>query len=161
MPSWRTLDHDAIRRSFAGRCFICGLVAGDPEFAHTVLYRDDVAIAFLSKYPTVSGYMLVAPTDHREHVIRDFSPEDYLSLQQIIYRIGAALVRSVSTERLYIVSVGSQQGNRHVHWHLVPVPPGIPFEQQQYALLDRKEYLCFSAEETEELAQRIEEQLKG
>jgi ATP adenylyltransferase len=159
MPTWRPIDHGAVRRSIAGRCFICGLVAGEPDFLHTVLYRDDVAIAFLSKYPTVPGYTLVAPRDHREDVIRDFSPEDYVSLQQTIYRIGGALERAVSAERLYILSLGSQQGNRHVHWHLVPVPPGIPFEHQQYALLDRKEYLSFSAEETEQLVRRIQEQL--
>ncbi len=159
MPTWRPLDHDAVRRSLAGRCFICGLVAGQPEFAHTVLYRDDVAIAFLSKYPTVPGYTLVAPRDHREQVIQDFSSEEYQSLQRVIYRIGAALIRSVSPERLYILSLGSQQGNSHVHWHLVPQPAGTPFEQQQYALLDRKEYVSLSDEETDQLAHRIQEQL--
>ena len=161
MPSWRPLDHDAIRRSIAGRCFICGLVAGEPEFGHRVLYRDPAAIAFLSKYPTVPAYTLVAPTSHREHVTRDFSADEYLLLHRVIYRIGEALQRSVPTERLYVLSLGSQQGNRHVHWHLVPVPPGVPFDQQQYSLLDRKDYLSFSEDETEDLAQRIERALGG
>jgi hypothetical protein len=26
--------------------------------------------------------------------------------------------------------------NRHVHWHLAPLPPGVPFEEQQLAALD-------------------------
>jgi hypothetical protein len=38
------------------------------------------------------------------------------------------------TERLYVLSLGSQQANRHVHWHLAPLPPGVPYEQQQTAL---------------------------
>ena len=40
------------------------------------------------------------------------------------------------TERLYVLSLGSQQGNRHVHWHVVPLPPGVPYEEQQLAVLD-------------------------
>jgi hypothetical protein len=34
-----------------------------------------------------------------------------------------------------VLSLGSQQANRHVHWHLAPLPPGVPFEQQQLAAL--------------------------
>jgi diadenosine tetraphosphate (Ap4A) HIT family hydrolase len=41
------------------------------------------------------------------------------------------LKQVVPTERLYIFSLGSQQGNKHVHWHIAPLPPGIPYEGQQ------------------------------
>ena len=159
MPVWRPINHDEVRRRLGGGCFICALVAGDPNFAHAILYQDEVAIAFLSKYPTVPAYTLVAPRIHREQVTGDFSEDEYASVQRAIYRVGEALRRSVPTERLYILSLGSQQGNRHVHWHLVPLPPGLPFEQQQYALLDRNEYLSFSDQETEELTGRIKQEL--
>jgi hypothetical protein len=35
--------------------------------------------------------------------------------------------------------MGSQQGNAHVHWHLVPLPPGVPYAEQQFnaVMLDR------------------------
>ncbi|WP_304712405.1 hypothetical protein [Phenylobacterium sp.] len=33
------------------QCFVCGLVSGDPAFAHHVVYEDEFAIAFLNKYP--------------------------------------------------------------------------------------------------------------
>jgi len=32
-------------------CFICEMVAGNPAYAHEIVYEDDVAIAFLNKYP--------------------------------------------------------------------------------------------------------------
>jgi diadenosine tetraphosphate (Ap4A) HIT family hydrolase len=160
MAERRSIDHDALRRSLAGRCFICGLVSRDPEFAHSIIYEDDIAIAFLSKYPTVRGYTLVAPRSHREQVTADFSSDHYLALQRVIYRVSEAIRRSVPTERLYILSLGSQQSNRHVHWHLVPLPPGVPFEQQQYAVLDRKDYLSFSDDETTHLVDRIRNELK-
>jgi diadenosine tetraphosphate (Ap4A) HIT family hydrolase len=31
-----------------------------------------------------------------------------------------------------LMSLGSQSGNRHVHWHVAPLPPGVPYEQQQF-----------------------------
>jgi hypothetical protein len=27
------------------------------------------------------------------------------------------------------------QGNAHVHWHVAPLPPGVPYEQQQFEAL--------------------------
>ena len=41
----------------------------------------------------------------------------------------------VPTERLYLLALGSRQGNAHVHWHVAPLPPGVPYEKQQYAAL--------------------------
>ncbi len=31
------------------------------------------------------------------------------------------------------MSLGSQSGNRHVHWDVAPLSPGVPYEQQQLA----------------------------
>ena len=36
-------------------CFICGLVSGDPGFAHHIVFEDDFAIAFLNKHPPLLG----------------------------------------------------------------------------------------------------------
>ena len=55
-------------------------------------------------------------------------------------------------------SLGSKQGNAHVHWHLFPLPPGVPYEQQQLAALDcddGKRVLDVSDDEQAELAARI------
>jgi diadenosine tetraphosphate (Ap4A) HIT family hydrolase len=151
----RRVDFDLIRRDLEGRCFICELVAGNPEFAHVVVYEDADAIAFLNKYPAVYGYVLVAPKEHREHVTGDFSTAEYLRLQAVVQRVGEGVRRAVPTERLYILSLGSRQGNRHVHWHVAPLPPGVPFEQQQLAALDTSLCLELSQSEAEQLADRI------
>jgi diadenosine tetraphosphate (Ap4A) HIT family hydrolase len=76
------------------------------------------------------------PVEHREHAVDDFSPDDYAALQRVVHAVGRALTATIDTERLYVLSLGSQQGNRHVHWHLVPLPPGVPYDQQQTALFD-------------------------
>ena len=34
------------------------------------------------------GYVLVAPREHREQMVSDFTPEEYLRLQTVVYRVG-------------------------------------------------------------------------
>ncbi|GHO46749.1 HIT family protein [Ktedonospora formicarum] len=143
------------KRSKEGPCFVCELIAGNNP--HHIIYEDQTAIAFLNKYPTLYGYALVAPREHREQATGDFSLEEYLALQRVIYHISEALRQVVPTERLYVLSLGSQQGNRHVHWHLVPLPSGVPYAQQQTAAIDAasRGVLAISDEEMAALAQQI------
>jgi diadenosine tetraphosphate (Ap4A) HIT family hydrolase len=150
-----------IHRSQHGPCFICQIVAGNSEYRHHVIYEDDTAIVFLNKYPTLYGYILVAPREHREHVTGDFTLEEYLALQRLIYRVAEALRQVVPTERVYILSLGSQQGNRHVHWHIAPLPLGVPYREQQLeALRMEKGVLALPDEEMSSLAQQIREAME-
>lgn len=151
----RRVDFDEVYRRLAGRCFICELVRCNPEFRHHVVYEDEHTVAFLQRFQTLYGYVLVAPKEHREQVTGDFTLDEYLALQACIHHVGEALRRAVPTERLYVLSLGSQERNRHVHWHLAPLPPGVPFEQQQLVALDADDGLDLGEEELEELAERI------
>jgi diadenosine tetraphosphate (Ap4A) HIT family hydrolase len=151
---------DDVRRVGQGPCFICELVAGNPDYHHHIIYQDDTAIAFLNKYPTLYGYTLVAPKEHLEQVTSDFTLHEYLALQRVVYRVAEALRRVVPSERVYILSLGSQQGNRHVHWHIAPLPPGVPYREQQLeALRMEKGVLQLSDEQMASLAQRIRQAL--
>ncbi|HVN02331.1 MAG TPA: HIT family protein [Caulobacteraceae bacterium] len=150
-----------IERSTRGPCFICRLVAGDPAYRHHLIYEDDDAIAFLNKYPTLAGYTLVAPKAHREQVTGDFTGDEYLRLQDIVRRIGEAVRRATAAERIYLLSLGSQQANSHVHWHVAPLPPGVPLEAQQFAALDvTRGVLALSEDEMAHLARRIADELR-
>lgn len=136
------------------RCFICALRDDVPGCAHEVIADEPHCFAFLDKFPFAVGHALVVPREHREEVIDDFSDGAYAALQGMIRRVGAALEKCVPCERLYILSLGSKQANAHVHWHLVPCPPGLPYEQQQIELL-RGDYLDIPADETRRLADRL------
>jgi len=162
MTERRAVDIKAyIRRSQSGLCFVCELAAGNPDYRHHIVYEDDDAIAFLNKYPTLYGYTLVAPRKHREQVSGDFNLDEYLRLQRVVYRVAEALRRVVPTERVYVLSLGSQQGNRHVHWHVAPLPPGVPYEEQQLAALHfDKGVLDLSEADMAALAARIREALE-
>ena len=155
----KPVDIDAyVEKITSGPCFICEMLAGNPDYIHHIIHQDETAVVFLNKFPVLYGYTLIAPRRHREHVTADFSRDEYLALQSLIYRTAEALRRVVPTERIYILSLGSQQANRHVHWHLAPLPPGVPFEEQQFeALRMERGILTLSEEEMSGLAARIRE----
>ena len=124
------------RRARSGTCFVCAIVRSDPEYPAHVIWRDEHHIAFLNRWPTLRGYSVLAPIEHREDVVRDVGLEEHLRLQTVLHRLGRAIAVVVPTERLYVLSLGSKQGNSHVHWHLAPLPPGTPYGEQQYAALN-------------------------
>lgn len=145
----------SVRRSRA-ECFICEVIRGNPNYNHHVIYQDDFAVAFLSRYPSLYGHCLVAPIEHREQVTGDFSIDDYLRLQEVVYRVGEAVRAALPCERLYVMSMGSQQANRHVHWHAAPLPPGVPLIRQQFAAFGMTAgVLELSDEEWESLASQL------
>jgi len=133
-------------------CFICELLAGNPEYPHHVAYRSEDVVVFMAKFPRLVGSLLVAPVQHREQVVGDFEVDEYLALQRVVHAAGAALAEVVSVERLYVLSLGSQQANRHVHWHVAPLPPGVPYEQQEYAALSGDSYVQVPDEVMAEMA---------
>lgn len=129
----RILDMPRYVRRSRARCFVCEIVAGNPDYPNHTVYRDDSAIVFFPRYPNLYGHCLVAPLQHREQVTGDFTKNEYLRLQELVHRVGEAVRAAVPCERLYVMSMGSQQANRHVHWHVAPLPPGVPLYRQQFA----------------------------
>ena len=158
----QSFDLKSYLNEIAEGCFICRLVRRDPTLpAHHVVWRDDEAIVFLNRFPTVYGYTLVAPVAHREEVTGDFSLHQYLALQRVVHAVAEAVRQTLKPERVYILSLGSQQANAHVHWHVVPCPPGMPLEQQQLSLLNAVErgILQLSPEEGESLVVQLQAHL--
>jgi len=126
-----------------------------------MVYEDEATVVFLDKYPTLYGYTLVAPREHREQATGDFTLEEYLALQRVIYRAAEAIRQEIAAERVYILTLGSQQGNAHVHWHIAPLPPGVPYGEQQLAALRwERGILKLSAEEKASLAARIRRRIE-
>jgi histidine triad (HIT) family protein/ATP adenylyltransferase len=148
------------QRVHDGPCFVCAMLDGNPDYDHPLLYADDTTVAFLSRYPTLLGYSIVAPRRHVEHAVGDLDLAEYLRLQTVIYRVGRAISTAVPTERLYVMSLGSQQGNAHLHWHVAPLPPGTPYDDQQFhAVMAENGVLDVDPADQEALAAQIRAQL--
>jgi diadenosine tetraphosphate (Ap4A) HIT family hydrolase len=132
------------------------MVAGKVALPKNIIYEDQEALVFLDAYPRAYGYTLVAPKEHREQVTGDFTLEEYIELQSLVYRVTEAVREEVGAERMYIYTFGSKEGNSHVHWHVVPLPPGVPYEEQQGAWASwSRGVLKIPPEEMASLAERI------
>ncbi len=149
---------DRVRSS---TCFICRIVSGTHDRETHIVHRDERHIVFLPNFHVLRGYALVAPVEHREAVASDFSEGEYLDLQRLVRRVALTLERTVATERVYVLSLGSAQGNAHVHWHVAALPPGVPYEDQQFRSLmaEVAGVLELSRHEQEALARSLSEAL--
>jgi diadenosine tetraphosphate (Ap4A) HIT family hydrolase len=155
-------DLDAyVKRARTGPCFVCATVQGHPDYPHHSIYQDVETIAFLSRHPTLWGYSIVAPKRHVEGIVSDMALDEYLRVQAVVYRVARAIAAVVPTERMYVLSLGSQLGNPHVHWHVAPLPPGVPFERQQFhALMAENGVLEATWKESDALAVAIRLELR-
>jgi diadenosine tetraphosphate (Ap4A) HIT family hydrolase len=146
---------EAYLREARARCFICAIASGE-DTRHHVVYEDEVAIAFLNRFPTLEGYSIVAPREHREQVTGDFSEEEYAALQRVVFGVAEGVRAVLEPERVYILSLGSQAANAHVHWHVAPLPPGVRFEHQQLEALSwGRGIIDLSDEDMAALAERL------
>jgi diadenosine tetraphosphate (Ap4A) HIT family hydrolase len=154
------LDLDAYHRSAqTGPCFICQIVARNSDCPAHIVFEDAVAIAFLDRYPPLYGHTLIAPRQHREQVTGDFTLEEYLDLQRRVYAVADAVQRETGAERIYLYSFGSNQGYSHLHWHVAPLPPGVPYRQQQIAAI-RQDPLRIPEKDRASLAARIQRRIE-
>ena len=143
-----------------GLCFICEFLKRNPEYRHRLVAETDQAIAFLDRFPTMFGRVIVAPKMHLEQVTGDFTQEEYLELQAFIYKVSEAVRSVLKPERIYILSLGSQAANSHAHWHIAPLPSGVPPQEQQYhALMHENGAIQVSENELASLAEKLRERL--
>ncbi|MDG4536168.1 HIT domain-containing protein [Streptomyces sp. AV19] len=120
------------------------------------MFEDDDHVAFLDRWPTLPGKVLVAPRRHVEHVVRDLDETAYTRLMLFVREAALAAEAVLGPERTYLYSLGSQQGNAHLHWHIAGLPPGIPYQEQQFhALMSENGVLSPSPEEASDTAERI------
>ncbi|MFI9780182.1 HIT family protein [Streptomyces sp. NPDC051956] len=113
-------------------------------------------MAYLDRYPTLPGKVLVAPKAHIEHVVRDLDEAAYARLMLVVRTVALAVEAVFAPERTYLPSLGSVQGNRHLRWHIAGLAPGVPFEQQQYhALMTENGVVAPTSEESADIADRL------
>lgn len=144
------------RRVRSGQCFVCAFLGGHPDYRHEIVLEDDEHVAFLDRWPTLPGKVLVAPRQHIEHVVRDLDEAGYVRLMTFVRTVALAVEEAFDIERTYLYTLGSQQGNAHLHWHIAGLPPGTPYENQQFhALMTENGVLKPSTDEVAEVARRI------
>ncbi|MEU7607688.1 HIT family protein [Streptomyces sp. NPDC041003] len=145
-----------VERTRSGPCFVCAFLAGDPEYAHETVFEDEHHVAFLDRWPTLPGKVLVAPKAHVEHAVRDLDTAAYTRIMLVVREVALAVEEVFPSERTYLYSLGSRQGNAHLHWHIAALPPGVPYERQQFhALMTEHGVLSPSPREAAAAAARL------
>lgn len=145
-------------RSRSGPCFVCAFLDGHPDYAHETVFEDEDHVAFLDRWPTLPGKVLVAPKQHIEHAVRGLDEAAYTRLMLFVREITLAVEAVFPSERTYLYSLGSQQGNTHLHWHIAVLPPGVPYGQQQFhALMTENGVLPLPPDEAAAVAKRLRE----
>ncbi|WP_438828565.1 HIT family protein [Streptomyces hesseae] len=147
-------------RARTGPCFICACLSGRPGYEHHLVADDGEHVAFLDRWPTVPGKVLVAPKRHLEHVVRGLDEPAYVRLMLFVRRVALAMEEVCRPERTYLYSLGSQQGNAHVHWHIAGLPSDTPYERQQFhALMAEHGVIKAPPEHMDALAERLRQAL--
>jgi histidine triad (HIT) family protein len=137
-------------------CFVCAFLAGDPDYRHETVFEDEDHVAFLDRWPTHPGKLLVVPRAHLEHVVRDLTGPAYVRMMLAVRHVALAAEDVLGSERTYVFSMGSQAGNSHLHWHIACLPAGVPYEQQQFEALRFENGVLMPTEaQTADLADRL------
>ena len=139
---------------------MCAYLAGHSEYKHERIFIDDDVVAFLSRYPTLFEYTIVAPRAHIVDVTGN--RKLFRRVVDVVHDVAEALKATLPTERVYLMSLGSHQGNAHVHWHVAPLPPGVPYDCQQFhAVMAENGVLEVTPEQQAALAVRIRSALQA
>lgn len=99
-------------------CLFCRMIAG--TFPTPVVYRSEVAFAFLDHRPIFPGHCLVVPTEH-VHALPDLSGRlvgPFFSEVQLITRAVQTAMGSQGT--LVVMNNYVSQSVPHLHAHVVP-----------------------------------------
>jgi histidine triad (HIT) family protein len=109
-------------------CVFCDIVSG--QAPASLVYEDEVAMAFMDIQPVNPGHVLVIARDHAS-LLADLDPQVGGHLFRVGMQIAAALRRSpVRCEGVNLfLADGAAAGQEvdHIHLHVVPRFPGDGF----------------------------------
>ena len=111
-------------------CIFCRIIGGEEMVS--VVYEDNLAIAFLDVQPASPGHTLVVTKAHHETLFD--VPETLLThCMAVAKRIAPGLRRAVDAEAINVFSANGRAGGQdvlHFHMHLIPIREGQPFALQ-------------------------------
>jgi diadenosine tetraphosphate (Ap4A) HIT family hydrolase len=123
-------------------CTFCGVVEGSQ--AGSIVYEDELVVAFLDVMPINRGHTLIVP---RRHVafLSEVEPEDGARMFLVAQKVGRAL--RASTLRCdgvnLILNDGAEAGQRvfHTHLHVIPRVLGDSLHRDLNAEMPTREEL--------------------
>jgi ATP adenylyltransferase len=104
-------------------CVFCTAKLKGPGIESLVVYRSELAMVVLNKFPYNTGHLLVLPTRHCGN-LTDLSEMEYLELMSLVRRTFNILQKAYSCSGFNIgLNHGAVAGAGipdHLHWHIIP-----------------------------------------
>ena len=104
-------------------CPFCAIVAGIDDEAE-VVYRSNVAVAFLDRRPLFPGHVLVVPVRHVD-TLPDLDDAEVAPFFAEVQRVAAAVPTALGAQGTFVaINNVVSQSVPHLHVHVVPRTKG-------------------------------------
>ncbi len=104
-------------------CFLCRCATTSERRKALVVYRDDLVMTVLNRYPYNNGHLLIAPLRHCGR-LEELSQQEDNALLSALKRFVALLEKLLRPEGFNVgLNLGRVAGAGlpgHLHWHVVP-----------------------------------------
>ena len=105
-------------------CFLCRYgkdAANDEE--NLILWRTDLTLTCLNRFPYTNGHLLIAPTAHKAD-LQELTDAEMLELMQMVARAQQTLTKAIKPQGFNVgLNLGRCAGAGlpgHLHFHIVP-----------------------------------------
>ena len=104
-------------------CFFCRYFSNPQDDAENlVLWRSDLTLACLNRFPYTNGHLLIAPVAHKSD-LADLSDSEMLELMKMLGKAQRALKEAISPQGFNVgINLGRCAGAGlpgHLHFHIV------------------------------------------
>ena len=139
-------------------CIVCDIVRGDASAS--VVYADDLTVAFMDIQPVNEGHVLVVPRVHAAY-LANLDPETGARLFQVGMRLAGALrssgIRCEGVNLFLADGAAAGQEVFHAHLHVIP-----RYKNDGFGIRFSPDYMDLpSRESLDDAAVRIQQKLKG
>ncbi|MFW9957925.1 MAG: HIT family protein [Candidatus Odinarchaeota archaeon] len=108
-------------------CIFCKIVRG--EIPSSVVFQDDVCIAFMDVFPITTGHCLLIPKEHFDNML-DVDGDVLAHMSRKLSELTRAVLKATGAEGVInVVANGEGAGQEiaHLHFHAIPRSKGDPF----------------------------------
>lgn len=110
------------RKKDPNQCILCAIAQKTPGIEAWEVFRDDLIMVLLNRFPYNPGHLLISPLEHYEHY--EVVPPELACHLALSIQLGLKLLKQ--THQPAAFNIGLNLGNiaggsiRHLHWHIVP-----------------------------------------
>jgi ATP adenylyltransferase len=111
------------RKKDPNKCLLCAIVQKIRGVKSWEVFRDDLVMVLLNRFPYNPGHLLISPLEHYEEY--EAMPSELTSHLSVMLQRGIKLLKMTHQPMGFNIGLnlgGNIAGGsiKHIHWHLVP-----------------------------------------